>query len=110
MVVSLVSICGLLLLLNLQLSASFPVMSDADVDTMKVSEEKMKMLAENKTSHHASPPPLVSLLPRKGRNQLSSCCFRRFFTNLRSRCQSRPRRTKWFQLTAEKRAWNLREV
>lgn len=37
MVVSSVSVCGLLLIFNLQLSTSFPVMSDTDVDMLKVS-------------------------------------------------------------------------
>lgn len=42
MVVSLVSICGLLLIFNLPLSTSFPVLSDTDVDVLEVSEGKMK--------------------------------------------------------------------
>lgn len=48
MVVSSVSICGLLLILNLQLSTSFPVLRDTDVDMLKVSERKMK-ISEDQT-------------------------------------------------------------
>ena len=39
-----VSICGILLILNLQLFTSFPIMSDTDVDMLKVRQKKVSGL------------------------------------------------------------------
>uniref|UniRef100_H3C3B5 Natriuretic peptide B n=2 Tax=Tetraodon nigroviridis TaxID=99883 RepID=H3C3B5_TETNG len=42
MLVSSASICGLLLILNLQLFTSFPIISDTDVDTLKMILHKLE--------------------------------------------------------------------
>lgn len=39
MLASSASICGLLLILNLQFFTAFPIMSDTDVDMLKVSQQ-----------------------------------------------------------------------
>lgn len=52
MLASSVSIRGLLLILNLQLFTSFPIMSDTDVDMLKVRQQKVPSSRESSAGEH----------------------------------------------------------
>uniref|UniRef100_A0A6I8PJ04 Natriuretic peptide B n=1 Tax=Takifugu rubripes TaxID=31033 RepID=A0A6I8PJ04_TAKRU len=77
MVVSFVSICGLLLIFNLPLSTSFPVLSDTDVDVLEAILHKLEESMSEETEEDQMVPanseslePVGSMKQTANRDQI----------------------------------------